>query len=111
MRFLIDTNLPKGLSHWINAKGHSSEHVLDLDLAQAKDNVLWLRAEATGAVIVSKDEDFADLVRRSANGPGVVWLRTGNGTRRDLLLFLEPLWSAIEARLADGERLIEVRGT
>jgi predicted nuclease of predicted toxin-antitoxin system len=109
VRFLIDTNLPKALGHWINTKGHSSEHVLDLNLAQAKDNALWLRAEATDAVIVSKDEDFADLVRRSTEGPRVVWLRTGNGTRRDLLLFLEPLWSVIEARLADGERLIEVR--
>ena len=110
MRFLIDTNLPKALSHWINSKGHSSEHVLDLNLAQAKDNVVWRRAQATDAVIVSKDEDFADLVRRSTEGPQVVWLRTGNGTRRDLLLFLEPLWNVIEARLVTGERLIEVRG-
>jgi predicted nuclease of predicted toxin-antitoxin system len=59
----------------------------------------------------AKDEDFADLVRRSTEGPKVVWLRTGNGTRRELLLFLEPLWNVIEARLVNGERLIEVRGS
>lgn len=47
MRFLIDANLPKALGAWINAKGHSSEHVLDLNLAQAMDTVLRLRAEAT----------------------------------------------------------------
>ena len=111
MRFLIDANLPKALSHWINAKGHSCEHVLDLNLAQAKDSILWQRATETAAIIVSKDEDFADLARRSPDGPKVVWLRTGNGTRQDLLLFLEPLWNAIEAQLADGERLIEVRGS
>jgi predicted nuclease of predicted toxin-antitoxin system len=46
-------------------------------LTHAKDNVLWHRAQATAAVIVSKDEDFADLVRRSTEGPMVVWLRTG----------------------------------
>jgi predicted nuclease of predicted toxin-antitoxin system len=63
----------------------------------------------TGAVIMTRDEDFADMVRRSPGGPAVIWLRTGNGTRADLLACLEPLWGSIEARLHAGDRLIEVR--
>ena len=43
-------------------------------------------------------------------GPAVVWIRTGNGTTRDLLAFLDPIWPDIEARLDAGDRLIEVRG-
>lgn len=109
MRFLVDTNLPKRLAWWIVGKGHQAEHVLHLGLAQAGDEVLWKRAEETGAVIVSKDEDFVDRVRLSASGPAVLWLRTGNGTTTDLLTLLEPLWPAIETRLATNDRLVEVR--
>jgi hypothetical protein len=39
----------------------------------------------------------------------VLWLRTGNGAKRDLLNLLEPLWPMIEARLAAREHLVEVR--
>lgn len=109
MRFLVDTNLPRALAGWIGAKGHECEHVLDIALGQAIDRDIWRQAAAVGAVIVSKDEDFADLVRRTQTGPSVLWVRTGNGTTRQLLTFLTPMWSAIEARLAMGERLVEVR--
>ena len=53
---------------------------------QAKDNPVWQHAQSVGAVIVSKDEDFAEWVRRGRPGPAVVWLRLGNSTRRELLL-------------------------
>lgn len=109
MRFLLDTNVPKGLTGWIAARGHESEHALDVQLAQELDPVVWRRALETGAVIVSKDEDFAVMVRASREGPSVVWLRTGNGTTRDLIAFLAPVWSGIEARLQAGDRLIEIR--
>lgn len=109
MRFLIDTNLPKSLCRWIASKGHEAEHVLDLGLAQADDTDIWVRAQATGAVVISKDEDFPDLVRLGGSGPSVVWVRTGNGTTRQLLTYLEALWPHVEARLGMGDRLVEVR--
>lgn len=109
MRFLIDTNLPKALTPWLIGKGHACEHVLDFGLAQAKDRELWKHAASTGAGIISKDQDFADLARSTTQGPCVVWLRTGNGTTPDLLAFLESLWPQIVDRLNAGERLIEIR--
>lgn len=109
MRFLVDTNLPRALCSWLGAKGHSCQHVLDLSLAQASDAEIWKVATASDQIIVSKDEDFADLALRTAAGPGVVWLRTGNGTNRQLLDYLNSLWPHIERRLSAGERLVEVR--
>jgi len=105
----LDTNVPKGLTVWACGQGHEAEHVLDLGLGRSLDPELWRRAVETGAVIITKDEDFADMVRRSSSGPAVIWLRTGNGTTADLLSYLEPLWRSIEARLLAGDRLIEVR--
>ncbi|MBP6013258.1 MAG: DUF5615 family PIN-like protein [Alphaproteobacteria bacterium] len=109
MRFLVDTNLPKALATWIAARGHIADHVLDLALAQANDKSIWQRAGEMGAVVVSKDEDFADLARRHPTAPGVVWLRTGNGTTKEVLALLEPIWPTIVARLSAGEKLLEVR--
>ena len=109
MRFLVDTNLPRALCAWLSANGHVCQHVLDLMLAQSADAEIWKVAAASGEIIVSKDEDFADLALRTAAGPSVVWLRTGNGTNRQLVNHLDPLWPHIERRLSAGERLVEVR--
>ena len=109
MRFLLDTNVPKGLTQWIVSMGHAAEHVLNIGLGQTLDRSIWNRAQEDGAIIISKDEDFADMVLRSGSGPSVVWLRTGNGTTKDLIHFLHGAWPAIEDRLRAGDRLVEVR--
>lgn len=109
MRFLLDTQLPAGIVLWLKEHKVEAEHVLDLNLAQESDAAIWRHAARVGAVIVSKDEDFAEWVRRGRSGPAVVWLRIGNCSNRALKLWLEPLLPAILAKLADGERLIEVR--
>jgi predicted nuclease of predicted toxin-antitoxin system len=58
-------------------------------------------------VIVTKDEDFA--VRRVLEeGPAVVWVRTGNTRRAELLRRIEFDFSAIVAALERGETLVEI---
>jgi len=94
---------------WLASRGHQVEHVLDLELAQASDGALWARCRDTTAIVVSKDEDFANWVRAGRAGPAVVWLRTGNGTTDRLIETLSPVIDAVEACLAAGDRLIEIR--
>jgi predicted nuclease of predicted toxin-antitoxin system len=109
VRFLVDANLPRRLAVWLQARGHQCEHVLDLGLACSADGDIWNRCRATGAVLVSKDEDFAIWVRAKREGPSVVWLRTGNGTTQALIACLGPIIHTVEDRLAAGDRLIEIR--
>ena len=109
MQFLVDTQLPRRLADWIGAQGHDAGHVLDLQLAQSKDNAIWLAAIDAQAIIVTKDEDFANWVMAGRAGPQVLWLRTGNGSTPALLTLLSPLWDTIVASFAAGERLVEVR--
>ena len=109
MRFVIDANLPRRLADWLSERGYLCDHVLNLGLAQGSDDEIWRHCLAAGATIISKDEDFANLVRAGRRGPAVVWVRTGNGTTRELIQALSSLFRTIEARLAAGERLIEVR--
>ena len=107
MRFLIDAQLPPGLARWLSARGHSCDHVNDLDLGAATDEQIEARAREIGAVVWSKDADFAHRARR-APGLQVVWLRCGNTTNAALQARLTPHLSEIEAALDAGERLIEV---
>jgi len=60
-RFLVDNQLPAALTRWLRDKGQEAEHVLDLNLGQSPDTQIWQRAAELGAVIVTKDEDFAQL--------------------------------------------------
>lgn len=109
MRFLLDTQLPAAMADWLREQSLEVEHVLEINLAQASDASIWRHAANMSAVIMSKDEDFAEWVRRGRPGPAVVWLRIGNCSNRALKLWLEPLLPTIVAKLAEGERLIEVR--
>lgn len=74
-RFLIDNQLPGALVQWLESKGCSAQHVLTLNLAQSLDEVIWLQAAREGAVILSKDEDFARLSLMRTEEVAVVWLR------------------------------------
>jgi predicted nuclease of predicted toxin-antitoxin system len=109
VRFLVDAQLPAELSQLLKDEGHVSEHVLELGLAQSKDPVLWEYAAEFHAIIVTKDEDFADRVVRGKKGASVVWLRIGNCRNAELLVWFTARLPQIINRLERKERLVEVR--
>jgi predicted nuclease of predicted toxin-antitoxin system len=109
VNFLVDAQLPPGLARWLADQGHSAQHVHELSFADAEDSVIWNHALVIDAIIITKDEDFAERTARTASGPIIVWLRVGNSTNRALFQWLEPRWPAIAQLLSDGNRLIEVR--
>ncbi len=107
-RFLIDNQLPSALARWLHARGHEAEHVLALGMGQTADTLIWQHAARTGAVIVTKDEDFAQLTILRPEGVRVVWLRVGNCRTVVLLATFERLWPEIVRQLDAGAGLIEV---
>ena len=109
MRFLVDAQLPPALARWIASQGQVAEHVLDLSMARTSDRGIWEYAIACGAVIVTKDQDFASRRAAEIDGPPIVWLRCGNTRRHELITWFEAWFTAIVAALERGETLIEVR--
>jgi predicted nuclease of predicted toxin-antitoxin system len=107
MRCLIDAQLPPALAGWLRDRGHEADHVETLGLTGAADAEIAAHAEASGAVLVSKDEDF--LALRLPDRFVLLWLRCGNATNRALFAWLEPRWPQVERLLAAGERFVEVR--
>lgn len=107
MRFLVDAQLPPALARRLEALGHVAEHVADRGMASASDDVIHNYAAGVGAVIVTKDEDFA-VRRLLVDGPAVVWLRLGNTRRATLLNRVESDLPALVAALERGETLVEI---
>ena len=109
MRFLVDAQLPPALARWLRAQGNEAQHVEELGLQDAEDQIIWAQALSLAAIIITKDEDFAERAARDSNSPVIVWFRVGNATNRALLQWLAPRWAQIVTLLNAGQRLIEVR--
>jgi predicted nuclease of predicted toxin-antitoxin system len=108
VRFLVDAQLPPALARWIEAQGETAAHVADLGLVPSSDDEVRQAAIARGAVIVTKDEDFA--VRGQVGQPSarIVWVRSGNLRRIELLRRWAELWPSVRAALDRGEVLVEI---
>jgi len=109
MRFLVDAQLPPALARWLEAQGHDAEHVADRQMATASDGTIWEYAVAAAAVIITKDEDFAQRKALSDAGPAVIWIRLPNTRRQELLSWFGTVLPDILSALQRGETLIEVQ--
>ncbi len=101
--------MPPALATWLIQQGHTAQHVDDLGLRNADNIAIWNHASESGAIIITKHEDFAERTTRTTTGPVIVWLRIGNATTRALIQWLSPRWGDVIDHLNAGDRLIEVR--
>lgn len=99
----VDQNLPPSLAAWLRARGHEASHVQDLGLDAVDDTDIAARAVLAGAVIISKDDDFA-----FKGPPPTVVVRLGNVTNPKLINRFEAVWEIIENAMWAGETFIEV---
>jgi predicted nuclease of predicted toxin-antitoxin system len=76
MRFLLDANLPRSALNVVIRFGHQAELARDIGLAAASDADIASHARNVGAVLLTRDVDFADI-RRYPPGEygGIVVLR------------------------------------
>lgn len=109
MNCVVDAQLPPSLARLLAQAGHQARHVEDLGLRHSDDSEIWRWALEHSAVVFTKDEDFPRRALVSKHAPVIVWLRVGNTSRRALLAWFEPLLTQIEAEVARGELIIEVR--
>lgn len=109
MTLWIDAMLSPALARKIreafpDVEAFSAERLGHLD---AKDPDLFERARETGAVVLTKDEDFALEARRTGR-PAVIWVRTGNTSTATLWPVLQRELPGALAAIARGESLVEI---
>jgi predicted nuclease of predicted toxin-antitoxin system len=109
VRFLIDAQLPPALVRRLTALGHDAEHVADIGLATASDRHIWDRAVSSGAILITKDEDFVTMRALSlGGGPTIIWVRVGNTTTRALFAMLDLVMDEILSAIERGETVIQL---
>ena len=109
MKFLVDNQLPPMLARFLASQGHEAQHVSELGLGDADDELLWQRAARDGCVMISKDEDFARRVYLGRQPPvPLVWLRLGNCRNAHLRQAIQKALPEIVERLQTGDQMVEV---
>lgn len=111
MTIWIDAHLSPSLATWISMTfGITAVALRDIDLRDAEDLEIFEAAKEQGAVVITKDRDFVDLVERLGSPPQIIWLTCGNTSNARLReIFNETLPEAL-ALLKAGEPLVEISG-
>lgn len=109
MNFLIDAQLPPALARLINSLGHHAVHVEKVGALLSTDLAIWHYAVTNTHIIVTKEEDFKNLLLLTpTQKTPVVWVRRGNCSNAALTQWFHPLFPQILACLEASEYLIEL---
>ncbi len=108
MKYLVDAQLPPALARFLTSKGEDVIHVLDVEMMESSDGMIWDYALQDNRIIITKDEDFQMRASVSTDFPIIIWVRIGNCTRKALLTFFDKKWEKIKSELETGAQLIEL---
>jgi predicted nuclease of predicted toxin-antitoxin system len=84
------------------------QHLRAFDPSNATDRELWNFARSGGWIVVSKDQDFADLATLDPSGPRLVWVHTGNQRVREVFDHFSLALPDILQKLATGSHVAEL---
>ena len=105
----LDAQLSPALADWFSATfGVACTALRDLGLQDATDVDIFQAARKAGAVVVSKDYDFVELVKRHGAPPQLVWVTCGNATNDRMRRLFSAGWPQVAKLLAAGEVIVEL---
>lgn len=106
----IDAQLPPSLARWLaEAHGVDAHHVVDIGFVDADDSVIFEAARLRkAAVVLTKDEDFVQLLDRRGPPPQIVWVTCGNVRNATLRDIVGAAWPRVAELILAGEPLIEI---
>ena len=106
-----DAHLSPALAPWLRTTfGLEAAALRELGLRDAEDLVIFAEARDAGAVLMTKDSDFVDLIARHGSPPQIIWLTCGNTSNAALRSILAAAWPRVADHLAGGEPLVEISG-
>jgi predicted nuclease of predicted toxin-antitoxin system len=106
----IDAQLSPALAPWLSerfgVRAFSAKYVGYRD---AEDSEIFHAAREAGAVVMTKDSDFVDLLEQHGAPPQVLWVTLGNTSNARMRSVLERTFLRATALLQAGEALVEIR--
>lgn len=107
----LDNHLSPALARWIEEEfGAQSVQIRELGLARASDPVIFAAAGKAGAIFMTKDRDFAELVDRLGAPPAIILLTCGNTSTAHLRVLLKDRLALAMTMINSGESLVEIGG-
>lgn len=111
MKFIVDAQLPRSLSDFLNEMGHDTVHTLDLPEGNAtKDTRIAQLANQENRVVISKDTDFLESYLVKSEPRKLILVKTGNIPNQKLFRIFEENLKLIELMLSRSH-LIEISQT
>jgi predicted nuclease of predicted toxin-antitoxin system len=110
MKYIVDAQLPKKLSNWLNENGYESIHTLDLpEKNDTQDSeIIRISTEIDDSVVISKDRDFPDYRFIKKLPTLLLWVTTGNIINKELLKIFEEAFKQIDNHFQNGKLFIEL---
>lgn len=103
MKFLLDQGLPRSTVTHLAALGIASEHVGQLGLSRAADDIILDAARARQAVVVTLDADFHRLLAtQRVASPSVIRIRIEGLKGDGLASLLQSVLNSAANELAMG---------
>ena len=111
MKIWLDAQLSPSVAAWLEeSEGVAEAFAIQLDptLRSARDAEVFSKAGEAGAVVMTKDRDFVDLLGRLGPPPQVIWVTCGNTSNRTMRRILSSALPDAIALLRKGEPLVEI---
>ena len=109
MKFWVDAQLPPMLAEWLSKEyGVDALCLRDLGLRDAPDIEIFQAAHRAQVVVISKDNDFVELVSRHGSPPQLLWVNCGNVTNGRLRVVFGKTFPDALALLESGQAIVEV---
>ena len=109
MKLRIDAQLSPGLARWLSDHhGVEAIPVRSLGLLDATDEAIFDAACNAGAVVMTKDRDFVQLLDRAGPPPQVLWITCGNTSNARMRDILRRTIANALLLLREGEPYVEI---
>ncbi len=108
----VDAQFTPAIAPWLAATfGVDAFPLRELGLRDATDREIYSAARDAGAIIMTKDSDFALLQAHLGPPPKIIWLRIGNTSNAKLKEVLLGSFPRARALLEGSESLVEITAT
>jgi len=112
MKVWIDAQLSPAIAAWINRRFENIEaqSIRAVGLRDSLDYEIFSKARKADVVIMTKDDDFIQLIDRHGSPPQVIWITCGNTSNRRMRHILSKTLAQAKQLIEKGEKVVEISG-
>jgi|SRR5690625_1087494 len=110
MKLWVDAQLSPAIAAWINRTFDDikAESVRALGLRDATDPEIFEEAKKADVVVMSKDDDFIQLIEKRGIPPKFIWVTCGNTSNARMREILSTTLPKAKKLLESGENVVEI---